>query len=106
MHDSLYVDEIALKPSRSSITMSNHGANFGGQQMNQKTIPMNQKTILDLPSNTRLANNERYVGKVISQKSVKPEAIHNVLKLAWVRYEKFKISELEDMIMLFEFNNQ
>lgn len=88
-----------MKPSRFLITMSNHGASSGGRQTNQKTI-------LDLTSKPRLVNNERYVGTILSHKNVKLVAIQNVLKLVWARYEKFRISELEDKIMLFEFENQ
>lgn len=76
--------------------MSNSGVNSGGRQTNQKTI-------LDLTSNPRLASNERYVGRIISQKHIKMVVIQNVLKLAWTRYGKFKIFELEHKIMMFEF---
>lgn len=78
--------------------MSNPSASSGGGQSTRKTI-------LDLPSNSRLAGDERYVGRIISQKIVKLVVIQNVLTLSSARYDKFKISEIEDRIMLFEFDN-
>lgn len=78
--------------------MSNPGASSGGRQTTRKTI-------LDLTSNPQLTNNERYVGRIVSQKNVKPSTIQNVLKLAWAKYGKFRISEMEDKIMCFEFKN-
>lgn len=37
---------------------------------------------------------------------MKPVVTHSVLKLAWARYGKIRITELEDKIMLFEFANE
>lgn len=78
--------------------MSNLCASSGGRQTHQKTI-------LDLTSNPRMTSNEMHVGRIISHEIVKVVAIQNVLKLTWVRYGKFWISELEDRVMMFEFKN-
>lgn len=45
------------------------------------------------------------MGRIRSQKEIKMAAIHHVLKLAWARYEKFIIFEMEDKILLFEFEH-
>lgn len=81
-----------------TITMRNLGASSRGEHSPRKTI-------LDLPSNPRLEDGERYVRRIISKKIVKPAAIQSVLKLAWASYGKCRISEIEDIIMLFEFEN-
>lgn len=41
-----------------------------------------RKIVINLPFNPPLANNESYVGLIISQKPVKASAIHSVMKLA------------------------
>lgn len=43
--------------------------------------------------------------KMISQKKVKNNAVYNVLKVAWVNYGPVKMTDLEEGIMVFEFEN-
>lgn len=78
-------------------------SNPGVSSYSQKTT---RKTILNLTSNPRLVGIERYVGRIISQNQIKPTTIQSLLKLAWPRYGKFHISELEDKIVPFEFANE
>lgn len=37
---------------------------------------------------------------------IKPVTTHNVLKLTWARHGKFRITELEDRVILFEFKKE
>lgn len=46
------------------------------------------------------------MGMVISQKSVKYAAIHNVLKEVWARFGSVSISYISDKEFLFEFEDE
>lgn len=64
------------------------------------------KNALDLNSNPGLENSDWYVGKVISQKSIMLNTIHNVLKLAWARYITINILEATTGVLTFDFENE
>lgn len=42
---------------------------------------------------------------MISQKKVKNNAVYNVLKAAWENYGSLKMSDLEEEVMGFDFEN-
>lgn len=46
------------------------------------------------------------MGMIISEKPVKSTTIHNVLKLAWARYESITISYVSYKFVMFEFENE
>lgn len=46
------------------------------------------------------------MGTIISQKPIKIGAIQNVLKLAWERYGSVTISDVMDIVVMFEFENE
>lgn len=46
------------------------------------------------------------LGKMISQKTVKNNAVYNVLKAAWANYETVKMTDLEEGVMTFDFENE
>lgn len=53
-----------------------------------------QRASESLNSDPYLSVNEQYMGKLITQRQVKSVEIHNVLKLAWEKYEMVSISDM------------
>lgn len=80
--------------------------NINSHKANSNEQNKTQKNVLDLNSNLRLEHNYWYMGKVISQKSVKLNTIHNVLKLAWARCGPVNISEVSTGVLTFHFDNE
>lgn len=46
------------------------------------------------------------MGKMISQKEVKNSAVYVVLKATWTSYGSVKMTDLEDGVMTFDFQNE
>lgn len=65
-----------------------------------------QRPTQELNSNKELQNENWYVGKIISQKTIKQSVTHNVLRTAWARFDTVAISEAEAGILLFDFGRQ
>lgn len=61
---------------------------------------------MNISSNPRLVNNERYVGMIIYQKSMKSTTIHSVLRVAWERYDSVTICDAYEKVVLYEFEDR
>lgn len=60
---------------------------------------------MNLVSDAHLLSSERFVDKLITQKQIKPVALHNVLKVVWVNFKNVEISHVSINIYLFEFES-
>lgn len=62
-----------------------------------------RRPVIDLNSNRDIHKENWYVGKLISQKTIKQSIIHSVLQTTWARFSSVKISNAEPGMLLFGF---
>lgn len=65
-----------------------------------------QRVVLSLNLDPQLSNSSWYVEKLITQSIVKPSVVHNILKLAWEKYDAVRISVLVQHVFIFDFDNE
>lgn len=65
-----------------------------------------RRAVLDFAPRPPQHSVGRLVGKMISLKQVKNNAVYNVLKAAWSAYGSVKMSDLEGEVMAFDFESQ
>lgn len=65
-----------------------------------------EKAALTLVSNPPLLLRKRTFGRIISDKGMKNSVVNKVLQLAWARFDKVKMTEVDDRTMAFEFQSE
>lgn len=81
------------------------------ERWNQEYVPEDdekrrREKYVHIPENIEITSKYMCIRKVISDKQIKTNAVHNILQQSWGRYAGVRVQEITEDVILFEFENE